>query len=248
MLSVAWWKQRLYPRPEAYDTVQVFLQALEQELGPDKEVLDIGAGAGELNGYSCRGRVKRIVGVDLDPRVEQNPLLDQGVVGSAYELPFPDASFDLVFAIYVLEHIDDPRRFVSEVGRVLKPGGSFLCLTPNKYHYVPVIASMTPFGFHKWYNRLRGREEDDTFPTHYRMNSRRDLRRQFTEAGFDQCETRLIEATPNYLQFSLPTFLVGAAYERIVSNSSWLQDFRVNVIGRFQKAGPAVSQNSRRAA
>ena len=159
MLTVSWWRKALYPQPEQHDPLTHFLAAMEREIRPDMTVLDIGAGAGELNGYNYRGRVKRVVGIDLDPRVTENPLLDQGVVGSAYELPFADNSFDLAFCIYVLEHIDKSQCFADEVARVLKPGGVFLCLTPNKFHYVPLIASMTPHNFHEWYNRWRGRAD-----------------------------------------------------------------------------------------
>ena len=44
-------------------------------------------------------------------------------VGSIYELPFPDASFDAASAINTLEHIGDPLRAMSEMRRVLKTGG-----------------------------------------------------------------------------------------------------------------------------
>lgn len=235
MFSVAWWKSRLYPQPEAYDMVRAFLQTLEQLLQPHHAVLDIGAGAGELNRYSLRGKVQHLVGVDLDPRVVRNPLLDRGVLGSAYNLPFEKESFDIAFAIYVLEHIEDPPRFVREVHRVLKPGGAFVCLTPNRFHYVPLVASCTSHRFHQWYNRWRGRDADDTFPTHYRMNTRATLRRQFHAAGFERCEFTLIEAMPNYLEFSVPSYLAGAAYERLVNRSAWLECLRVNLIGRFYK-------------
>lgn len=236
MLTVSWWRKALYPQPEQHDPLTHFLAAMEREIRPDMTILDIGAGAGELNGYNYRGRVKRVVGIDLDPRVTENPLLDHGVVGSAYELPFADNSFDLAFCIYVLEHIDKAQCFADEVARVLKPGGVFLCLTPNKFHYVPLIASMTPHSFHEWYNRWRGRADEDTFPTCYRLNSRGDMRRHFGTAGFDRCDMEMVEAPPNYLMFSVPTFLAGAAYQRVVGGTRLLQDLRVNIIGRFQKA------------
>lgn len=44
---------------------------------------------------------------------------------------FLDQSFDFVFAVEVLEHVEEDARFVSEVHRVLKPGGVFLMSTPN---------------------------------------------------------------------------------------------------------------------
>lgn len=139
-------------------------------------MLDLGAGAGK-NRYHLKGRVRSIVGVDFDPRVAHNPLLDRGVVAKPGPLPFDDNSFDVVFSIYVLEHVNNPAELVAEIRRVLRPGGIFLALTPNRYHYVSLIASATPISFHKWLNKRRGREMEDTFPTAYQMNTRRALRR-----------------------------------------------------------------------
>ena len=44
-----------------------------------------------------------------------------------------------------------------------------------------------------------------------------------------------IEVPPNYLMFSLPTFLLGVAYERVVNAAAWLSAARVNFIGVFRK-------------
>ena len=46
-------------------------------------------------------------------------------------LPFGDGEFDCVISFQVIEHIRDDRRFVSEVWRVLRPGGIFVVTTPN---------------------------------------------------------------------------------------------------------------------
>lgn len=52
------------------------------------------------------------------------------VRGDAHALPYADASFDLVLACDVLEHLVDDRRAVSEIRRVLRPGGTLLCTVP----------------------------------------------------------------------------------------------------------------------
>jgi SAM-dependent methyltransferase len=166
-------------------------------------------------------------------------LLDQGVVANVYDLPFESNRFDVAFAIYVLEHVDNPERIVREIHRVLRPGGRFFALTPNRYHYVSLMAAHTPTRFHRWYNQRRGRSEDDTFPTHYRMNSRGALRRQFGTAGFDPLCLSTIEVQPNYLTFCTPAFLLGAAYERLVNSTKWLSFCRVNIIGVFRKTDQA---------
>ena len=234
-MSVASWQSWFYPDPAKLDIHQQFLDELERHLTPRSTVLDIGAGAGELNAYDLKGRVRRIVGVDLDPRVVENPLLDEGVVGEAGTLPFPDATFDVAFSIYVLEHIQDPASFAAEVQRVLKPGGVFLALTPNRWHYVPVIAALTPTSFHRWINERRGRAAEDTFPTFYRMNTRGSQRRIFESAGFETATLTMLETQPNYLKFSTPTFLAGVAYERVVNASALFSAFRVNIVSAFRK-------------
>lgn len=234
-MSVRSWQERLYPDPATRDPVLLFLRTLEQIVRPEQEVLDIGAGAGELNRYQLKGRVRRIVGIDLDPRVRDNPLLDEGIVASADSLPFPDGSFDLAFSIYVLEHIREPAGFAREIARVLRPGGYFLGLTPNRYHYVSLMAALTPTSFHQWFNKRRGRAEDDTFPTWYRLNTRRALRRHFEASGLQLDRFSMIEVQPNYLKFSTPSFLLGAAYERLVNSTDWLAGLRVNIIALFRK-------------
>ena len=46
-------------------------------------------------------------------------------------LDFPDASFDNVSMIAVIEHLEEPKRIIKEVARVLKPGGRFIVTTPR---------------------------------------------------------------------------------------------------------------------
>jgi len=232
---VTWWQDRLYGGPNTGRLAAEFLRMVERYLDPSLDVLDLGAGSGLRNAYDFKGRARRMVGVDLDPRVRDNPLLDEGVVGSLTDLPFEDASFDLAFSMYVLEHVADPPQFVREVRRVLRPGGVFLALTPNRNHYVPLLASILSERFQKWYNKKRGRDEEDTFPTVYRLNTLRDLKTHFRREDFVLREFRAIEVQPRYLSFCVPAFLLGAAYERIVNATERLAGLRVNLMCAFEK-------------
>lgn len=56
-------------------------------------------------------------------------------------LPYPDASFDSIVSFQVIEHIEDDRFFLSELFRVLRPGGTALITTPNR----PLSLSRNPW-------------------------------------------------------------------------------------------------------
>lgn len=233
------WVQRLdrklYPEMGQNWDDDLFRRVVLSELQPESRLLDLGAGAGIIPQMNFLGHASRVCGIDPDPRVVENPYLDEGLVGVGEEIPFPAESFDAVLADNVLEHLEHPVQVFREVARVLKPGGHFFTKTPNKWHYMPLIARMTPLGFHRFYNRLRGRAVEDTFPTRYRANTPTDQARIAREAGLSLVDSRLVEGRPEYLRISLPTYLLGAAYERIVNSTDGLSSLRVLLVSTFEK-------------
>lgn len=97
----------------------------------DLEILDVGCGTGYNLGLLRRfGRAQ---GVDMSPEALDFCRLrgeEQVTLHTAGELPFPAASFDLLTAFDVIEHIEDDRGALAEFGRVLRPGGWMLIYTP----------------------------------------------------------------------------------------------------------------------
>lgn len=233
--TVASLRERFYPDLIGRDPVAVFVRTLERSVKPTDDVLDLGAGAGELNHYALQGRVRRLVGIDVDPRVGRNPLLDAGVRGDICALPFCDGSFDVVFSIYVLEHVEHAAAHVREIARVLRPGGRCFVLTPNMFHYVTAMSRVTPIRLHRWVNQRRGRAATDTFPTFYRLNSRGALQRHFSAAGLATVAVETLEVQPNYLTFNAATYALGVAFERMVNATERLASIRVNLIATFEK-------------
>nr|RAW03832.1 SAM-dependent methyltransferase [Aerococcus urinae] len=65
---------------------------------------------------------------DMEPETQRAYSLS---VGNALSLPFPDASFDKIICSEVLEHIPDYKQAVSEIERVLKPGGTLAISVPR---------------------------------------------------------------------------------------------------------------------
>lgn len=94
--------------------------------------LDVGCGNGKyVQKLSVLGWQAR--GVEFSQSAAQAGL-DAGLditLGTLEEAQFEDASFDLVSARHLIEHLSDPRQFMAEINRVLKPGGRLLIRTPN---------------------------------------------------------------------------------------------------------------------
>lgn len=144
-------------------------------------ILDFGAGRG-VNCIDLRAPGREVLGCDVSAEISRNPNLDAyATIQPGDPLPYQDAYFDLVVSRYVLEHVSDPGHATRELMRVLKPGGHFCAITPNKYGYVAIAASIIPNGLHTAVLRFVQPEKkaEDTFPTKYRLNSRRDLERHF---------------------------------------------------------------------
>lgn len=205
-------------------------------LGPGDIMLDLGAGAGIIHQMNFRGLAGRVCGIDLDPRIlSHNRFLDEALQGSAEAIPYPSDTFNFVIANNVMEHIVDTHGVYREVFRVLKPGGRFLFKTPNKRHYMPLIARLTPLWFHQYINRIRGRSTEDTFPTQYLSNSPGQIRDLAQGSGLYVESIDLIEGRPEYTRLTALTYLFGFLYERMVNWVPGLSVFRIVIIGQLRK-------------
>lgn len=234
---VDWLDKRFYPGVQRNWDDFLLRQRILDRIKANDRVLDLGAGAGIVEHMNFKGLVSDVCGVDLDPRVVDNPMLDEGRIADAGRIPYENSCFDLVFADNVMEHISDPAAVLAEISRVLKPGGRFLFKTPNRTHYMPLIARLTPHRFHQFVNRLRGRAEADTFPTEYRFNTRRHVFGLASSAGFEVIWIDRIEGRPEYLRMAWPTYLIGILYERFVNLTPFLAPFRILLVAELRKPG-----------
>ncbi len=103
------------------------------ELKPGMRLLDVGCGPGSITrGLAEHLAPGEVIGLDLSADTLADARRDaaaRGIAnlhyqeGSVYDLPFPDASFDAVFAHQVLQHLREPDNAIREMLRVLRPGG-----------------------------------------------------------------------------------------------------------------------------
>ena len=147
-------------------------------VGRGKRVLDLGCRSGALTRHFLDGN--SVVGLDVDPAaLEKAAALGIEPVQANVEepLPFEDASFDVVVAGELFEHLQFPDALVREVRRVLRPGGVLAGSVPNAFR----VQSRLRF--------LRGRPPEDD-PTHLRMFSPTALRELL--AGFERIELHFV--------------------------------------------------------
>jgi ubiquinone/menaquinone biosynthesis C-methylase UbiE len=99
-------------------------------------ILEIGCASGrlyrQLRQYGYQGNY---CGVEVaDYVIQQNRHKHPEVTwqcGTAYNIPFPDSSFEVCFSLYVLEHLVYPERGLSEMMRVIKPNGRLVLVFPD---------------------------------------------------------------------------------------------------------------------
>jgi ubiquinone/menaquinone biosynthesis C-methylase UbiE len=118
----------------------------------DKAVLDVACGTGIGTHYLLEAGASSCLGLDID-----RPAIDyaravykrcQFEECDATSLRVPDSSMDVVVSFETIEHIRDQATFLSECDRVLRPGGLFVCSTPNRT--VSRWAPENPYHLHEF--------------------------------------------------------------------------------------------------
>ena len=171
----AWWAKR------RKRDAQRRLSALQRELKASGEILDIGCGTGiflsvaATEGYNVRGlevsRELAALAAEVSGRAVD--------IGRLEDLMYEDERFAAVYVDSVLEHVTDPKAFIQEVYRILKPGGVAYVVVPNEDSFAAKVLGI--------YRTLRGRNarlSPFTSPYHVIGFSKCSLARCFEDAGF----------------------------------------------------------------
>lgn len=194
--------RRLYPEIHAggfsrVDGTVEFYARVNSLLQPSMTVLDYGAGRGEWLSddveyrrslHTLRGKVRQVIGADVDDAVLSNPSLDRAVVCPDFRtIPLDTDSVDMIVSDNVFEHLDDPKAIAAEMGRILRTGGWICARTPNRWGYIARVATVVPNRRHvAFLKRMQpDRQAMDIFPTRYRVNTLKAVSRFFPPDGWD---------------------------------------------------------------
>jgi SAM-dependent methyltransferase len=230
-------------RSDFVDGTTEFHRMLSKHIPAGSNVLEIGSGPTPNWTTRHLATFSSVVGVDVTPEIKGNTALVESLVFDGEHLPFAAGRFDACVSDWVIEHVEKPNCHFAEVARVLKNGGVYCFRTPNLWHYCPLASRLLPFGVHVGIaNKLRGfrNATHDPFPTYYRANTARRIRRLCDTVGLTPKNLRAFEKDPSYGIFHPALFYPMFLYERFVNSSELLEPFRATLIAVIQKSIQAV--------
>ena len=197
------------------------------EGSPESVLLDVCCGSGVV-GASFRGKVGKIIGLDLTPEMIKlaETRLDEVHQGDVYDLPFADASFDAVCNREVLHLLPRPERPVAQVFRVLKPGGQFIV-----GQLLPYAPEDTP-----WFFRVLKKKQ----PLFFNNFTEEDMRALLLGAGFVDLKVTEVLASEDIDTWidtwetpALERAEIRALYERAPAEVRRVHPFEIQPSGRI---------------
>ncbi len=116
------------------------VKGLGFDLTPESKILEFGCGAGEIvsvlrsnkmQAFGCD--IKKIDEIDFNTTSMFNEKIIKLINVRPYRIPFDDNTFDFIFSDQVFEHVINYSESISEISRILKPGGFCLHIFPSRY-------------------------------------------------------------------------------------------------------------------
>ncbi len=213
-----------------------YKELLGRLLQPGVRWLDLGCGHEIVRSWTLRPNEDEVsltrapalcMGIDADgDALRKNHAMPHLVEGSICALPFADCSFDVVTANMVVEHADRPDALLSEVWRVLRPKGVFVFHTPNKYYPASLLGGLVPPQIKsRLVVRISGRDENDIYPTFYRLNTLPAISGQSEAVGFKIKYSEILETLTYHPRRAL--FLLYLAIAGVL-RWKWLRRFQAD--------------------
>ncbi|HSJ30765.1 MAG TPA: class I SAM-dependent methyltransferase [Longimicrobiales bacterium] len=229
------------------EATQVMRAAVEQISVPwdGAVVLDVACGRYQYVVDHLWGKAHARFGADISLAAVAENRSVTAACADMYALPFRSGSCDIVVSVDTIEHAADPALFLAEVGRVLRPGGSAVLITPNLVGYHAMIAkSIGKFGAELVWRILKGRSLP--FDLYYRANTIRRLRSIGKGIEMSVRDVVYIPLVPHFFWPYAPLRKAVLSYHRLITRTGlyWLLP---NMVVRLQKSTMASEPTTRAA-
>ena len=162
-------QRRFREGPDAFDTAFGAVVAAQP-----RRVLEVGCGMGNFAERIARETSATVVATDLSPRMVELAR-ERGLdarVADVQELPFDEGEFDCAVANAMLYHVEDVDRALSELARVLAPGGKLVAVTIGEAHMAEVWRLVGYRKAERPFSRENGAEQ---LARHFRSVEREDV-------------------------------------------------------------------------
>ena len=174
-------------------------------------LLDVGCGYGFTARTLAKERTDlEVYGIDRDKkRIFEAKRYKEGVnfqVADAQKIPFKDKYFSAVMSLEVLEHVDDPRKVLNEINRVLKPGGIFFLTTPLEGE---------PSNFYGFFYKHFNYDPHKSLYGHIQKFSLTNLKQMIRKSGFKVLETKFSAHYTSQIYDAVLQFLVRKLGQRV---------------------------------
>lgn len=214
------WIPRMDVRFGYFNPDDYYEAALSKLVRPETRWLDVGCGRTpfpsnpKLAGVLSQ-RCKTPIGVDPSATINDNTFVDTKVMLPIEEFSSADR-FDLITMRTTAEHVEAPAAVAATLARLTNPGGCVVIYTVHRWSPIPVLTRFLLFSIHHRLKSLVWKVRDtDSFPTVYRMNTRKALARTMNKAGFaercfvwlDDCRTSGRFRMLRHLELSAWTWL-----------------------------------------
>jgi SAM-dependent methyltransferase len=173
-------------------------------------VLDAGCGRQSAL-IPFRGRIDRLIGVDLQPPDPPLPHLDDfaAVDLCSPDASFPDAPFDIILSTFTVEHFLDPPTALANLHRWLRPGGRLVMTTVNRRHPFVRAYLGLPDGLRRRLQPFLKATAADAHPLVGTCNDPATIRAALATAGFELIELGTAGNLARAWGRRLPTFALG---------------------------------------
>lgn len=147
-------------------TNEVIYKIIIERIHTESKILDFGAGAGYMcqkigNYFKSQGMQPKehIFACDIEINNFQYPDIECRKISTDSMIPYDDESFDLIYAIEVMEHLRRPYDFIDQAYKKLKKGGWLVFSVPNILHFKSRLQFLFT-GFGEMYGPLSSKEKD----------------------------------------------------------------------------------------
>ncbi|MCK5123361.1 MAG: class I SAM-dependent methyltransferase [Candidatus Pacebacteria bacterium] len=225
-------------QPDFKDVGCFFKEYLKKYIKPDSNILDVGCGRNAFGEEYYKIARKR-VGVDPDKdALSENKLMDQKIccaIKDIYDISKIANSFDVVIAQWVLEHMDNPERDIRAISKLCKKDGHFIFMTTNVYSPVMLFSKICPTFLKKLLRKkMFGTDEDDTYPTKYRINSISKIDQVMRNNGFQKVDLKAV-GTLGYFAFN-KYILIGKIFlNKFCDKINFGSPFKTHLTGVYRK-------------